>query len=318
MSTRHKMETIYKTNEQGSFIKLDKYESNNWIHLTNPSDEEITKISETFRIKKRSLTKLLDNAELPRVESLNNNLLIVIDLPYTVKYHNVNKYRVMPLGIILMPNGIITISSKEHPLIDDIKSNQIKGLNINDKQRFPLYLIGKSVEYYLKFLNEIQEDIRAKESILAKSTNNRELVHMLTLEKSLVYFINSLRGNDLVIEKLENINHELFKEKDIELLKDVRIETKQGIEMANIYREILDSTMETYGTIISNNLNDVMKFLTSITLVISIPTMIASFMGMNVPLGDFSVNPASFLVLVLISLILSIIIIIILHRKNLL
>ena len=312
------METIYKTNEQGNFIKLDKYESNNWIHLTNPSDEEITKISETFRIKKRSLTKLLDNAELPRVESLNNNLLIVIDLPYTVKYHNVNKYRVMPLGIILMPNGIITVSSKEHPLIDDIKSNQIKGLNISDKQSFPLYLIGKSVEYYLKFLNEIQEDIRAKESILAKATNNRELVHMLTLEKSLVYFINSLRGNDLVIEKLENINHELFKEKDIELLKDVKIETKQGIEMANIYREILDSTMDTYGTIISNNLNDVMKFLTSITLVISIPTMIASFMGMNVPLGDFAINPASFLVLVLISLVLSIIIIIILHRKNLL
>lgn len=312
------METIYKTNEQGNFIKLDKYESNNWIHLTNPSDEEITKISETFRIKKRTLMKLLDNAELPRVESLNNNLLIVIDLPYTVKYHNVNKYRVMPLGIILMPNGIITVSSKEHSLIDDIKSNQIKGLNISDKQSFPLYLIGKSVEYYLKFLNEIQEDIRAKESILAKATNNRELVHMLTLEKSLVYFINSLRGNDLVIEKLENINHELFKEKDIELLKDVKIETKQGIEMANIYREILDSTMDTYGTIISNNLNDVMKFLTSITLVISIPTMIASFMGMNVPLGDFAINPASFLVLVLISLVLSIIIIIILHRKNLL
>ncbi len=312
------METIYKTNEQGNFIKLDKYESNNWIHLTNPSDEEITKISETFRIKKRTLMKLLDNAELPRVESLNNNLLIVIDLPYTVKYHNVNKYRVMPLGIILMPNGIITVSSKEHSLIDDIKSNQIKGLNISDKQSFPLYLIGKSVEYYLRFLNEIQEDIRAKESILAKATNNRELVHMLTLEKSLVYFINSLRGNDLVIEKLENINHELFKEKDIELLKDVKIETKQGIEMANIYREILDSTMDTYGTIISNNLNDVMKFLTSITLVISIPTMIASFMGMNVPLGDFAINPASFLVLVLISLVLSIIIIIILHRKNLL
>ena len=309
---------IYKTNEQGNFVKISQYENNSWIHLTNPSDEEISKISETFRIKKRTLIKLLDNAELPRVESLNNNLLIVIDLPYTVKYHNVNKYRVMPLGIILMPNGIITISSKEHALIDDIKNNQIKGLSLFDKHRFPLYLIGKSVEYYLKYLNEIQEDIRSKESILAKATNNRELIHMLTLEKSLVYFINSLRGNDLVIEKLENINHELFKEKDVDLLKDVKIETKQGIEMANIYREILDSTMDTYGTIISNNLNDVMKFLTSITLVISIPTMIASFMGMNVPLGDFAINPASFLVLVIISLVLSIIIIIILHRKNLL
>ena len=141
---------------------------------------------------------------------------------------------------------------------------------------------------------------------------------MLTLEKSLVYFITSLKGNQVVLEKLETLPIISLEEKELELLKDVKIETNQAIEMTNIYREILDSTMDTYGTVISNNLNDVMKFLTSITLVISIPTMIASFMGMNVPLGDVGVNPLSFLFLVLISIIVSVVIIIILHRKNLL
>ena len=141
---------------------------------------------------------------------------------------------------------------------------------------------------------------------------------MLTLEKSLVYFITSLKGNQVVLEKLETLPIMSLDEKELELLRDVKIETNQAIEMTNIYREILDSTMDTYGTVISNNLNDVMKFLTSITLVISVPTMIASFLGMNVPLGEVGVNPLSFLFLVLLSIIVSVVLIVILHRKNLL
>ena len=141
---------------------------------------------------------------------------------------------------------------------------------------------------------------------------------MLTLEKSLVYFITSLKGNQVVLEKLETLPIISLEEKELELLRDVKIETNQAIEMTNIYREILDSTMDTYGTVISNNLNDVMKFLTSITLVISVPTMIASFLGMNVPLGEVGVNPLSFLFLVLLSIIVSVVLIVILHRKNLL
>lgn len=312
------MKTIYKTNSSGEFERLEQFETNSWIHLTSPTETEIDDISTTFKIQKRLLMKLLDKSELPRIEVSHNNVLVVIDLPYTVEYAKKKKYRVMPLGIILMKNGMITIANQEHPLILDIKQNHPTDLDLENKKSFLLFLMGKSVEYYLKYLNEIQEDIRAKEAILVKATNNKELFHMLTLEKSLVYFITSLKGNQVVLEKLETLPIMSLEEKELELLKDVKIETNQAIEMTNIYREILDSTMDTYGTVISNNLNDVMKFLTSITLVISIPTMIASFMGMNVPLGDVGVNPLSFLFLVLISIIVSVVIIIILHRKNLL
>ncbi len=312
------MKTIYKTNRSGGFERLEQFETNSWIHLTSPTETEIDDISTTFKIQKRLLMKLLDKSELPRIEVSHNNVLVVIDLPYTVEYAKKKKYRVMPLGIILMKNGMITIANQEHPLILDIKQNHPIDLDLENKKSFLLFLMGKSVEYYLKYLNEIQEDIRAKEAILVKATNNKELFHMLTLEKSLVYFITSLKGNQVVLEKLETLPIMSLEEKELELLKDVKIETNQAIEMTNIYREILDSTMDTYGTVISNNLNDVMKFLTSITLVISIPTMIASFMGMNVPLGDVGVNPLSFLFLVLISIIVSVVIIIILHRKNLL
>lgn len=312
------MKTIYKMNDLGKMEKSETLETNNWVHLTSPSESEIDEISSTFHIQKRLLLKLLDRSELPRIEVSHNNVLVVIDLPYTVEYAKKKKYRVMPLGIILMKNGMITIANQEHPLILDVKQNPPVDLSLENKKNFLLYLIGKSVEYYLKYLNEIQEDIRAKEAILVKATNNKELVHMLTLEKSLVYFITSLKGNQVVLEKLETLPIISLEEKELELLRDVKIETNQAIEMTNIYREILDSTMDTYGTVISNNLNDVMKFLTSITLVISIPTMIASFLGMNVPLGEVGVNPLSFLFLVLLSIIVSVVLIVILHRKNLL
>ena len=312
------MKTIYKMNHLGRMENSENFEVNNWVHLTSPSESEIEEMSSTFHIQKRLLLKLLDRSELPRIEVSHNNVLVVIDLPYTVEYAKKKKYRVMPLGIILMKNGMITIANQEHPLILDMKKNPPVDLSLENKRKFLLYLIGKSVEYYLKYLNEIQEDIRAKEAILVKSTNNKELVHMLTLEKSLVYFITSLKGNQVVLEKLETLPIMSLDEKELELLRDVKIETNQAIEMTNIYREILDGTMDTYGTVISNNLNDVMKFLTSVTLIISIPTMIASFLGMNVPLGEVGTNPLSFFFLVLISILISVVLIVILHRKNLL
>lgn len=312
------MKTIYQTNKHGKLEKLDRYQSNNWVHLLKPTEEEINEVSTHFHISKKLMMKLLDDSELPRIEASRNDLLIVIDVPYIVSTSKRKKYRVMPLGIILSKEAIITISNLSHPLLKDAKEGHIRNLSTLDQHSFPIQLIGKSAEYYLKYLTEVYEDIRGKEQVLVRSTNNRELVHMLTLEKSLVYFITSLKANDVVLEKLSTGSILTLNEIEQELLNDARIENKQGLEMANMYREILDSTMDTYGTIISNNLNDVMKFLTSITLVISIPTMIASFMGMNVPLGRLSFDPFAFFFIMIVSVILSIIIIILLRKKDLL
>lgn len=310
------MKTIYKTNNHGKMEKISSYESNNWVHLLQPTEEEIIEVSTHFHISKKLMMKLLDNSELPRIEVSHENTLIVIDVPYIVSASKTRKYRVMPFGIILAKDAVITISNLSHPMLNDMKQNKIRNLSTLEQPSFPIQLISKSAEYYLKYLGEVYEDIHGKEEVLVQSTNNKELLHMLTLEKSLVYFITSLKANDVVLEKLSTTSILNLNEVENELLNDARIENKQGLEMANMYREILDSTMDTYGTIISNNLNDVMKVLTSITLVISIPTMIASFMGMNVPLGRFSFSPTAFFVILGVSLVLSVIMVIALHRKN--
>ena len=154
--------------------------------------------------------------------------------------------------------------------------------------------------------------------MLYKSTNNKELIDLLNIEKTLVYFSTSLKANDAVLEKLSKGNILTLYEDDNDLMEDAMIENKQAIEMTNIYREILTSMTDAYASIISNNLNDVMKFLTSITIVLSIPTMVASFLGMNVPMGEIGTSSLSFIVILGVSFIVSILITIILKKKNML
>ena len=189
-----------------------------------------------------------------------------------------NKYNTLPLGIITNNDYLITISIRKSDFLNDFGNGLVNDFFVYKKTR----------------------------------------INLLNIEKSLVYFITSLKGNDVVLEKLARGNILNMYEEDADLLEDAIIENKQGIEMANIYREILTSTTDTYATIISNNLNVIMKFLAGITIVFSIPTMIASFLGMNVPLGDVGTNDFSFIWLVILSILLSIIVAIILKKKNML
>ena len=297
-------------------IERKKLSKNNWIHLINPRLDEIVEICKKFKIDIDTIQKALDRSELPHIETEEFGVVYIIGIPYVIRSNEKKKYRVLPLGIFFHNDGILTVSLNSHPLLKDVKHGNISNLSFQNKNSFPIKIIGKSVEYYLKYLNEIQDDILKKEKTLIKSTSNKDLEQMLTLQKSLLYFTTALQGNRSVLERIEN-NKDLKKE-DLELLKDVEIEIRQGIEMAKTYRDILENTMATYSSIISNNLNDVMKFLTSITLIISIPTMISSFLGMNVFLGDFGNNPHSFLLIILLAFLISFILTIILKRKNLL
>ncbi len=306
----------YYTLENKDFIPCEEIKKNFWVHLTNPTDEEIKEICEKLAIEETVLRKTLDKSELPHIEVEDNSILYVINIPYIILSKTKKKYRAFPFGMFLFKNGILTVSTNNHPIIQDILEGKINNLDFNNHETFPIHIIGKSMEYYLKHLNEIQEDIRLKERDLIKASSNKDLEHLLTLQKSLLYFTTSLQGNRAVLEKIENNNK--LTSKEIDILRDVQIEIKQGIEMANICREILENTMNTYSSIISNNLNDIMKFLTSITLVISIPTMIASFLGMNVSLGEFGTDPYSFAIIIALSFIIAIILIVILKKKNLL
>lgn len=308
---------IYKNNSTGTIINTNDYETNTWINLINPTIEEINQIEKETNIPKNLLEKMLDIEELPRIENEDDSTLVVVDVPYIRDQKIKNKYTTLPLGIILNKQYLITICTKEVEVLKEIKENKIKNLSISKKTRFVIRLLLRIASLYVKYLNIIDKEIESREKQLIKSTNNKELISLMNIQKSLVYFVNSLRANDIILDKLSKGNVLELYEEDMDLLEDAIIENKQGIETANIYREIIESMTDTYATIISNNLNEVMKFLAGITIVCSIPTMIASFLGMNVPL-EFLQNNFSFIIIVLISLVLALIIALILKKKDML
>ncbi len=303
MKTIYDIETMKKKND---------FKKDFWIDLLEPTEEEVKEMVELFQIEESDLKKALDKSELPHVEKGKNYVCYIIHVPFVTE--STKKYRSHPFGLYFLKNGIITASMDDVIFREEL-SKIFPKVTYQNSKLFSIHFISKSVEYFLKYLNEIQDEIIQKERTLKKATN-KDLEKMLSLQKTLLYFTTSLQGNRMILEKIENNTKLNSAESD--LLHDVQIEIKQAIEMANIYREILENTMDTYSSIISNNLNDIMKFLTSITLVISIPTMISSFLGMNVYLGEFGKNPYSFLLVVLASLLITIILILILKKKNLL
>ena len=223
---------------------------------------------------------MMDEDELPRIEQSGNGTLIVIDTPCIED----NIYMTNPLGIIITNNNyVITIASM-----------------------------------YLKILRQIDKEIEEKEKKLKLNTTNEDLIDLLSTEKTLVYFITSLKANDSVLEKLNKERVFKLYENDLDLLEDAIIENKQAIEMSGIYKDILSSISNTYATVVSNNLNIAMKFLAGFTIVISVPTMISSFLGMNIPLGSLSNNPYSMIIVTIVSILLSLIVGIILKKKNML
>ena len=313
------MMKIYKTElETGILNSLKTIEPDCWIQLTQPTAEESKLLCEKTGIDHRLISKVLDESELSRVEVEGDATLIVLNIPYLVDRARKNKYRTLPLGIIHTNQYIVTILLKENKLFDDFENGNVREFYTQKKTRFTIQLLLRISQGYLMGLDEMNKDIQRQEHILAKATKNQELIEMLNIEKSLVYFMGGLKYNQATLEKLAKGTIIPFYEEDIALLEDAMIESNQAIEMANIYKEIMASTTETYASIISNNLNVLMKFLAGITIVFSIPTMIASFIGMNVPLGDFATNPASFFVLALISLGLALLIAYWLKKKDML
>ncbi len=299
--------------------EISRIEPGCWIDVIAPNEEEIKYISEKCHVSKDFLANVLDDQETSRVETDETSTLVIVDVPYIEDKRHKNRYTTIPLGIILTStNHFITVCLKDTEVIQNFRNGVIKELDTNKKTRFTIQLLLNTSITYLNYLNIINKEIAEREKGLSKSTQNKELLNLLDIQKSLVYFLTSLKGNDTVLERLIKGNVMPLYEGDEGILEDAIIETKQGIEMTTIYREILASMSDTYATIISNNLNGIMKFLAGITIVFSIPTMIASFMGMNVPLGIFSKHPGSFGFIVVISILLSIIIALWLKKKNML
>ena len=312
------MLNIYKTGENGVIKKMQKIETNTWIDLVNPTAEEIKRVVDDAKIPENLIIKLLDTEELPRIENEDDATLIVIDVPYVEDKKNKTKYTTMPLGIITNKGYLVTMALAEAEILSDIKSNKVKALYTSKKTRFIIQLLHKVSTSYVRYLKLINQGIETREKILIKSTSNKELLNLMNIQKSLVYFVTSLKANDVLLEKMSKGSIFSLYAEDLDLLEDAIIESKQGIETANIYREILSSLSDTYATVISNNLNGIMKFLAGITIVTTIPTMIASFMGMNVPLGNISSNDNAVFIIISIAILLSILVAIILKKKDML
>ena len=279
-----------------------------WIDLVNPTEEEIQKVSTICEIDSSIFKQVLVEKEFPRVKKINGGTLIVIDVPYMKDRSIKNKYVTYPLGIVICDNHfIVTVSLVEHEFLKKFKQGEVENFDISKKVRFLLQLIFNSAEAYLYTLDSLEGDIQKVEKNTYHSTNNKQLLNFLNIQKSLVYFITSLRANSSVLERLQKEDIISLNKEEKVLLEDAIIENKQCIENCAISREILSSTIDAYGTIISNNLNVIVKFLTAITIVFSVPTMIASFLGMNVPLGIIGESDYSFLFICIISFIVSLI-----------
>lgn len=290
-------------------------EKDMWINLVNPSQSDIAQVAEKFDIDAAHIGAALDEEERARIEVEDNYTLVIIDIPVLEKEDVPNYYITIPLGIIMGKDFIITVCIKDSAVMSIFENGRIKGFHTFMKTRFAFQIFYKTSALYLNYLRRIDRKSNDIERELHKSMKNKELIQLLNLEKSLVYFTTSLRANEIVMEKM--LRHDSIKKypEDKELLEDVIIENKQAIEMASIYSNILSGMMDAFASVISNNLNIVMKFLTSVTIVMAIPTMVASFFGMNVKV-PFAQNPYAFSIVIFISLCLAILFGMIMARKK--
>lgn len=294
---------IFKT-VNNEIVHAESFEDGAWVNLVNPSEEEIRQVNKALNVELDFLHAALDEEERARIENDNGQTLIIVDTPVIEKEGtSMNLYTTIPLAIILMKHLIITVCLKEDTLLNDFSSNKVKTFFTQYKTRFVLQVLHRNATRYLQYLKQIDKTSNRIEHDLHKSMKNKELILMLGLQKSLVYFSTSLKSNEVVLEKLMKYEHIKNYPEDTDLLEDAIIENKQAIEMANIYSSILTGTMDAFASIISNNLNIVMKFLTSVTIVMAIPTMISSFFGMNVNLP--LAGPYSFWVIVALAVVMS-------------
>ena len=297
---------IYNTDvETGNFEEIKEFQKGSWINLVNPSEAEIKRVCESLEIEEDLIRDPLDFEEKARieVEEDDNTILFVVDVPIIERHEENEIYSTMPLGMIVVRDDFfITVSLRKNRIIEDFEKRKIKNFQTFKKSRFIFQILYLNSSYYLNHLKQINKETEIAEYILKNSMRNKELLKLLNLEKSLVYFTTSLKSNELVMEKTMRGKIIKLYEDDEDILEDAITENRQAIEMAKIYTDILNGTMDAYASIISNNLNGVMKTLTAITIVLAVPTMISSFWGMNVKL-PFENNPFGFLIMIILAIV---------------
>ncbi|MEG2348676.1 MAG: magnesium transporter CorA family protein [Clostridia bacterium] len=310
------MVDIYKTNSKTAKLEnIEKIEKGCWINMVKPTEEEIKEISLHLKIDEDLLKYPLDIAEKAHIDTDDDDeaILIVVDSPVTEISKGKNIYTTLPIGMILVRDEtFITISQVKINVIENILiRNKTSKIRTRKKSRLVFQILFDMAKDYIKYLTYINKDLEKFEESMEKTMSNKELMNILSFEKTMIYFNASVKANQVVLEKLNRGKSITLYEEDSEILEDTIIENRQAIEMIQTYSEILNGIVDIFGTIVSNNLNIVMKFLTAITVILAVPTLISSFIGMNVKfpfnteiIGFYAVTAFSILVTVISALLL--------------
>lgn len=253
-----------------------------WVNLENPSDKELEEVARVTGVGEDMLKAALDEEERARIETEDGHTLIIVDIPIIDDQSNRYVYSTLPLGIITSEQYFITVCLRDTTVIGDFVKGRVRNFDVNKRTRFIYQILYLNAIKFLHCLKQIDKTSMRVQQSLHRSMKNKELIQLLDLEKALVYFSTSLNSNQIVIDRLKVINAIKHYEEDNDILDDVIIENKQAIEMATIYRDIMSGTMDAFASVISNNQNIVMKFLAAITIILTIPTIVASLWGMNV------------------------------------
>ena len=300
-------------------VECDAVAPGAWINLENPSDREIEKITTETGIPEDMIKAALDEEERAHIDTDGDCTLIVIDIPVINEEQDDYVYSTLPLAIINTDDYFVTVCLRETSVLGEFVNNAVRNFDVNKRTRFLYQILYTNATKYLHYLKMIDRSANRIQHSLHRALKNTELIKLLALDKALVYFSTSLNANQVVIDRIKQLSLVKHYEDDNDLLDDVIIENKQAIEMASIHREVLSGTMDAFASVISNNQNIVMKLLTAITILLTIPTLISSLWGMNVwvPFGEGSVayQYGFWIVLGIIAAILVPVIIIMIKKK---
>lgn len=277
------MLAILKTTPTG-LERLEEFEPGSWIDLVSPTEEELERVSGELSIPLDLLKAPLDEEEKSRVEFEDGLTHVIVDIPILVRRGEEQGYDTIPLGMLVHPDYFITNCLRPNPILGEFERGAVRTFATFKKTRFLFQILLTISAFYLRYLGRIDRETDRLERALRASMKNAEIFDLLALQKSLVYFTTSLRSNEAVLQKLLRTRSLKMYEEDEELLEDVIVENKQASEMAKIYSDTLSAMMDAFTSVISNNLNRVMKLLTSLTIILAIPTIVASYYGMNVDL----------------------------------
>lgn len=305
----------------GQIEQIDKPEGGSWLALSDPTDVELTTVAQETGVDLADLRAPLDDEERSRVDVEDDYTMIIVDIPTVGERAGRNWYETIPLSIIVTKTLIITVCMQDTPVLHPFMEGTIRGFNTFMRSRFILQILYRNATMYLRYLRIIDGETDKLELRLRHSMQNREILMLLELSKTLVYFNTSLKSNEIVMEKLTTLSRIKQYPEDEDLLDDVITENKQAIEMANIYSGVLANMTDAFSSVVSNNLSNVMRIFTIISITLSIPTLIFSMYGMNFQQGmlgmPFTDSRWGFLVIIVLAIALSLAVLWFLTRSRL-